>query len=342
MNAFRRIGSVLAVLTLFISISAAESNAFGAPARDRRVASADQIENAIKAADPGTTIIVEPGEYRISNLKVPANITLHAPRGATVIGNMVARGPATVIRGFTFAGGMIDISNSQSVSIGDCVFNGGMTAIKLDGAGDALIINNNFHEVSDAVITGWGLDRSTISGNHFFSCGQCINLAFNNDRTRGRNILIERNIFRGTARMPVEVGPIGAYTENLVVRDNWAEDFRNRGPDPGSTMSTYVAYSLVPTHGINTVITGNYAIAGNGGRGDIGIELDGSGEISGNHIEDFRYGAIVYGTGFNVHDNLFLNTTEATILNYASRPGRIMDDGKMPRIIRRPERRAWP
>src|SRR3546814_1020716 len=110
--------------------------------------------------------------------------------------------------------------------------------------------------------------------------------------------------------MPVEVGPIGAYTEALVVRDNWAEDFSNRGPDPGDTMSTFVAYSVVPTYGVNSVITGNYAIAGRRGRGDIGIELAGSGEIAGNHIEDFRFGSIVYGAGFHVHDNLFLNATK--------------------------------
>src|SRR3546814_18321563 len=81
--------------------------------------------------------------------------------------------------------------------------------------------------------------------------------------------------------MPVEVGPIGAYTENLIVRDNWAADFRNRGPDPGDTMSTFVAYSLVPTNGVNTVITGNYASAGSRGPGDSGIERAGSGEGQG-------------------------------------------------------------
>jgi len=300
------------------------------------------IEDAIRQASPEGIVIVRPGEYRISNLEVPAGITLHAPKGATIIGNVIARGPGTIIRGFALVGGMIDISNSQSVSIGDCVFRGSTTAIKLDNASDALVINNEFRGVSGGVITGWGLDRSTISGNHFFDCGQCINLAFNNVPTQGRDIVIERNIFRGTARMPVEVGPIGAYTENLIVRDNWAEDFKNRGPDPGGTMSTFVAYSLVPTHGLNTIITGNYAIAGRRGRGDIGIELNGSGEIADNHIEDFNYGAIVYGAGFEVHDNLLLNTTLAAVLNYAELPGRIAPDGRMARITRPPKRRMWP
>lgn len=312
------------------------------------VAAADDtaaLEEAMARARPGATVVVQPGTYRVSHLVVKPDIVLHAPKGATIVGNMVARGPKTVIRGFTFAGGTIDISNSQSVSIGDCVFREGTTAIQLDRASNALVINNEFHGVRHGVITGWGLDQSTISGNRFFDCGQCIDLHFVNDKSRGRNIVIERNTFTGVARMPLEVGPLEAYTANMIVRDNWATDFKNRGPDPGTTMSTFVAYSIVPTYGVNTLITGNYAISGPRGRGAIGIELDGSGEISGNYMQDFKYGAIVYGAGHNVHDNTFLNTTEAKVLNYAKRPGRITDDGsgpQAPRAPRMPERRIWP
>ncbi len=303
---------------------------------------AGRIKDVIGQAERGAVVFVPPGRYQISDLEVPPKVTLYAPQGATLIGNLVVRGPGTVIRGFTLEGGQIDISNSQSAIIGDCTFRGGETSIRIDGASGALIVNNTFHDVAGGVITGWGLDRSTISGNHFSGCGQCINLAFNNDRARGRDIVIERNIFKRVARMPIEVGPIGAYTENLIVRDNWAEDFSNRGPDPGETMSTFVAYSLVPTNGVNTVITGNYAVAGSRGHGDIGIELAGSGEIANNHVEDFRFGAIVYGADFHVHDNLFLNTTDAVVLNYAKQPGRIDTDGNGPKIGLPPERRRWP
>jgi len=302
------------------------------------------IEDAMKHAGPGATVTIRPGIYRVSGLAVTPNTTLYAPQGATIVGDMVARGPNTVVRGFTFAAGTIDISNSQSVTIGECAFEGGTTAIKLDGASNALVINNDFRNVAGNVITGWGLDQSTISGNHFFDCSQCINLDFNNDPTRGRNIVIERNVFIGTARMPLEVGPLEAYTKNLVVQDNWAADFKNRGPDPGETMSTFVAYSIVPTHGVNTVITRNYAIAGARGRGAIGIELDGSGEISRNYIQDFDYGAIVYGAGFNVHRNAFVATTHASVQNYAKRPGRIAHNGagqQSPVTARPPERRVW-
>jgi hypothetical protein len=301
------------------------------------------IEEAMKWARPGDTVTIPPGSYRISRLVVTPNTILYAPQGATIIGDMVVRGPQTAIRGFTFAAATVDISNSQSVTIGDCAYDGGTTASKLDGASDALIINNDFHAVTGGVNTGSGLDRSTISGNHFLDCGQCIKLDFDNDTARGLDIVIERNIFMGTARMPVESGPLGAYTENLVLRDNWAADFKNRGPDPGATASTFVAYSVVPTRGVNTVIKGNHAIAGNRGRGAIGIELDGSGEIAGNYIQDFNYGAVVYGAGFNVHENAFVNATQGSVLNYAKRFGRIAGNrtgDQMPKMAR-PERRIW-
>jgi len=302
------------------------------------------IEFAMKGAGPGGTVTVQPGRYRVSDLVVPADIVLRGLRGAVITGNLVAQGPNTTISGLTFAGSTIEISGSQSVTIGDCVFEGGMTAITFNGgARNALIINNDFKQVAGGVITGWGLDQSTISGNHFVDCGQCINLGFNNDRTRGRNVVVERNIFSGTARMPLEVGPFGAYTENMIVRDNWAEDFKNRGPDPGTTDGTFVAYSLVQTYGVNTVVTGNYASAGVHGRGGIGIELDGSGQIAHNYIQDFNFGIVVYGADFDVHDNALLNTTDASVLNYAKRRGRIgsNDTRQQPAPTARPERRPW-
>jgi len=168
------------------------------------------IEKAMKRAKPGDMITIRPGTYRLSSLEVTPDTILYAPQGATIIGDLVARGPKTVIRGFTFAGGTIDISNSQSVTIGGNVFDGGATAIQLTDANGALIINNDFHNVTGAVIDGWGLDQSTISGNHFTDCRQPINLDFNEAPPRDRNIVIERNIFIHTTRMPIELGPPGA------------------------------------------------------------------------------------------------------------------------------------
>jgi hypothetical protein len=344
---FRRrleLGLVKLAAVFLILVFSAEA-AFAGPQGEAQLPSDENsgaINRAIKNASLGSTVIIQPGDYHVSNLVIPPGINLYAPEGATIIGDIITPGPQTTIRGLTFSGGTIDLSGSRSVSIGDCAFRGGTTAIKLDGASDALVINNNFYDVSGEVITGWGLERSIISGNHFFGCGQCINLAFNNDLSQGRGIVIERNIFKDVTRMPLEVGPIGAYTQNLVVQDNWATDFKNRGPDAGDTMSTFVAYSLVPTNGVNTLITRNYANAGSRKPGDIGIELAGSGEIASNHIENFRFGTIVYGADFYVHDNRYVNATETDVLNYAKLNGRIVRNNlAFPRLTP-PERHSWP
>ncbi len=303
------------------------------------------LQNLLDREGAGNTIVFPSGRYKISTLNVPSGAYLYAPRGATIVGNLIAPGQSTTIYGLTFDGGIVDISNSVATTIGASSFNGLKSSLVMHGASGALIINNDFNGNSEvASITGWGIDRSIISGNHFVDSGQCIDLHFKNDPTRGRDIVIERNIFAGTRRMPVEVGPIDAYTLNLAVRDNWASDFKNRGPDVGDTMSTFVAYSLVPTRGVNTVISGNYAAAGADRRGTIGIELAGSGKVVGNRIQNFDYGAIVYSDGFDVENNVFLSTRLASVLNYADRDGVIAGNRPASRAAspRKPERKEWP
>jgi len=294
---------------------------------------------------PGNTVVLPPGTYKVSRLVLPSHSYLYAPHGATVLGTVVAKGPTTTVRGITFRNAALDISRSVDVTVGDCRFEGAMASIKLDGASGALIINNDFDDnVAVVSVGGWAVDHSTFSGNHFVNCAQGIGLDFNDAPSRGRDIVIERNIFIGTRRMPIEVGPVDAYTRDLIVRDNWASDFDNRGPDPGQTMSTFVAYSLVPTKGVDTRIIHNFAIAGPRQRGDIGIELAGSGEIADNFTDGFKYGAIVYGAGFSVHDNNFVGTTIATVLNYSKYPGTIAANtiNAPAEQFPQPTRQPWP
>lgn len=303
------------------------------------------IQTAIDTVGFRNTIVFPPGTYKVSTLKLGAGIYLYAPNRATIVGTIIARGPNTTVHGITFAGGTVDISGSNGVTIGDCAFNGSTASIKLDNANDVLIVNNDFNNnLSVGSIAGWALDHARITGNHFVNCLQCISLDFVNNPKRGRNIVIERNTFSGTRRMPLEVGPVGAYTRDLVVRNNWADDFINRGPDAGQEESTFVAYSVVPTYGINSLIADNYAAAGNRGRGRIGIELNGSGTVVGNYVIDFDFGAIVYGRGFSVHNNSFVNTSEASVLNYAKKEGVISENSAhapaTPASL--PERSSWP
>ena len=302
------------------------------------------LQDIVDHAGAGNTIVFPQGRYIVSTLNLPSDIYVYAPRGATIVGNLVAQGRSTTINSLTFDGGVVDISSSSATTIGDSTFKGLKSSLVMHGASGARIINNDFIGNSEvASITGWGVDRSIISGNHFVDCGQCIDLHFKNDPTRGRDIVIERNIFAGTRRMPIEIGPIDAYTLNLIVRDNWATDFENRGPDVGDTMSTFVAYSIVPTRGVDTVISGNFAAAG-AQRGTIGIELAGSGKVIGNQIRNFDYGAVVYSDGFDVENNVFSATRLDRVLNYARREGIIAGNLSSPRTasLRKPERKKWP
>ncbi|GEM_PF-1774600 len=282
---------------------------------------ATTIQSLIQSAAPGSTVIVPAGTYNVSGLVLPGNITLKAGGNVTLNGNLTVGGNNTTISGFTFAGGTVNIGNTTGTKIENSVFNGGSRAINLDNAKSASIVNNEFHKVSGNVIAGWGLDQSTISGNKFYDSWQPINLNFNNNHSQGRNITIENNYFTGTQRMPIEVGPAEAYTLNMVVRGNWSENMNNAGSDRG--WSTDVAYSLVQGNGVNTVITGNYA---KGIGTGVGIELNGSGEIYGNYIENFWYGSIVYGKGFNVHDNAFVGDYIERVLNYGNQSGTIANN----------------
>jgi hypothetical protein len=275
------------------------------------------IQEAIQAAGPGSTITIPSGTYDISGLVLPGHITLQASGSVTLVGDLSVSGPNTVINGFTFAGGKVDIGNSDGVIIKNNDFEGGSNSIHFDGAHGALIANNSFHNVTGNVIDGWGLDRSTISGNQFYNSWQPINLEFNNDPTHGRDITIEQNYFTGTQRMDIEVGPVEAYTSNMVVKGNWSENMNNAGPTADG-QGTDVAYSLVPSNGVNTHVEGNYA---SGPGTGIGIELNGSGEIIGNYIDNYWYGTIVYGSGYNVHDNAFVHASVDQVLNYSGGSG---------------------
>jgi hypothetical protein len=264
------------------------------------------IQSLVQSAAPGSTVTVPAGTYNVSGLVVPGNITLKAGGSVTLNGSLTV-GSNTTLSGFTFAGGPVNI--------------GGTRAINLDNARSASIVNNEFHKVSGNVIAGWGLDQSSISGNKFYDSWQPINLNFNNNHSQGRDIKIENNYFTGTQRMPIEVGPSEAYTLNMVVKGNWSENMNNAGPDRG--WSTDVAYSLVQGNGVNTVITGNYA---KGIGTGVGIELNGSGEIYGNYIDNFWYGTIVYGKGFNVHDNAYVGQYIERVLNYGNQSGTIANN----------------
>jgi hypothetical protein len=256
-------------------------------------------------------------------LSLPANVTLVAPQGATINGNLHITGANTTVQGFTFDGGMVDIGNSSGATVQGNVFNSGSAGVTFNGADNAHIVDNSFNNISGGAVDGWGLNTSTISGNHFSSVTQGINLDFNDDPSRGNDITVDHNTFANTARMPIEVGPGGAYTSNLVISNNYSDNsnLTNQAADGA------VAYSIISTNGVNSLIEGNYA-KGLPGPG-IGIELAGSGEIKDNVTDTYQYGIVVYSPGFNVHDNAN-NSSIAGVLNYANATGTMQNNTDQP------------
>jgi hypothetical protein len=268
------------------------------------------IQEAIDAAAPGDVIRIPAGVYDAADVALPSNVTLVADGDVTVVGRMTINGSNTTVQGFHFQDSHIDIEGSQGATIRDCVFTGGEQSIHYSWAEGALIANNSFTGVGVAM-DGWGLNRSTISGNQIADSGMGINLNFNNDPSQGNDITIEGNTFTNISRMSLEVaGFEGGYTSNLVIRNNWSDNSMVTEPGDGGP----VAYSIIMPSGVGTVIEGNYA-KGAEGPG-IGIELNGAGEIADNIIDTYQFGIIAYSDGFNIHDNTVANTSIESVLNY--------------------------
>ena len=136
-----------------------------------------------------------------------------------------------------------------------------------------------------------------------FSIQEPNNLGTSGDPTSGRNLVFIRNVFEGTKRAAIEVGPSSGgyeYFNGLVVTDNFFDNFENAYADPGVSLPI----SLVGQAARNTTITDNYIRRGPADAGDVGvaIEMTGTGEVTNNVIEDFSY-VLTYQNGWNVHDN---------------------------------------
>ena len=109
----------------------------------------------------------------------------------------------------------------------------------MNGASFGTVINNDFNAAQGNVLGQYNLDNITIDGNHFTDCWQPISIQepTSADHSLGRNIHIERNVFFGTQRAAIEVGPASTgaeYFSGLVVHDNFFDNFNNLTGDPGT------------------------------------------------------------------------------------------------------------
>jgi hypothetical protein len=219
-------------------------------------------------------------------------------------------------QGFVFDRSLVNATNASHWAVGDSTFNHQASngydgsAIRMNGASFGTVINNDFNTAQGNVLGQYNLDNITIDGNHFTDCWQPISIQepTNADHSRGRNIHIRRNVFLGTQRAAIEVGPssTGAeYFSGLVVHDNFFDDFNNLTGDPGIMLPI----SLVGQASENTTVTDNFIRRGPNGAGDVGvaIEMTGTGEVTNNTIANFAYAVLTYQSGWNVQDNAVHN-----------------------------------
>jgi hypothetical protein len=229
-------------------------------------------------------------------------------------------------QGFVFDRSLVNADNASHWAVGNCTFNNQAgngyngSAIRMNGASFATVINNDFNGVGGNVLGMYNLDNITFDGNHFTSCWEPISIQepTSADKNLGRNIVFERNVFIGTQRAAIEVGPASSgaeYLSGLVVNNNYFDNFNNLG-GPG----TLLPVSLVGQASENTTITNNFIRRGPADAGDVGvaIEMTGTGNVSNNTIWNFTYAALTYQSGWNVHDNTVYNDGSSPYYGFAN------------------------
>ena len=290
------------------------------------------IQAAINSQNGGTIAFAE-GTYPTGRLTGKNGVWLYAKGPVNGLSfdmtskmNWVIRG-ATDAAGFRFTGAVpIKANNARFGTVLYNVFlnvpsNGfDGAAVAMNGAKDMLVGNNDFTNCLGNVLGMYNMNNITFDGNHFTDCFECTSIQepTNSDTTLGNNIVITKNVFLGTKRAAVEVGPAseGAeYFNGLVVNDNFFDDFKNAGEE-----GTLLAISLVGQASQNTTVKRNFIRRGNGSPNMTGvaIEFTGTGECSDNVVVNFDYTGLVYQSGWNVYDNGVYNDPGIPFFGWAN------------------------
>jgi hypothetical protein len=306
--------------------------------------SAEAIQAKINSVQAGNSLVFESGTYDFGGATITgkSGITVWAD-GEVVINNAPGAGSGGAFdfsgqsdwtiggnapdHGFVFNGSLVNATNaSGGWTIGNCTFNNQQSngydgsAIRMNGASFGTIINNDFNGAGGNVVGMYNLNHITIDGNHFINCYEPISIQAptNADTNFGNNIVIENNVFLGTQRAAVEIGPAYPGTEyfsGLVISHNYFDNFNNTAGE-----GTLLAISAVGQSSENTTITNNYISRGPNDAGDVGvaIEMTGTGEVSGNTIVNFAFPALTYQSGWNFHDNTVHNDGSSPYYGFAN------------------------
>ena len=296
--------------------------------------SAAVIQAKLDSVPAGNTLVFEKGTYDFGGSTIvgksgvtvwaDGQVAIHNAPGANTGGAFDFAGQSDWTiggkapgKGFIFHGSLIDASNaSGNWSIGNSQFHNQQpngfdgSAIRMNGASSGTIVNNDFIGAGGNVVGMYNLNHIRIEGNHFIDCYEPISLQgpTNGDTSFGNDIVIARNVFLGTQRAAIEIGPAilpgMEHFSGLVIDSNYFDNFNNIAES-----GTLLAISAVGQLSENTTITNNYISRGPNDAGEVGvaIEMTGTGEVSGNTIVNFAFAALAYQSGWNFHNNVVHN-----------------------------------
>ncbi len=222
--------------------------------------------------------------------------------------------------GFVFNGTLINADDSSRCAVGNCVFSRQASndlsgaAIRMNNASFMLAINNDFIGVQGTCLAQYNWDNITVDGNRFIDCFNPISVSQGNDRSRGRNIKLVRNVVVGMTRSGFEMTGDGegveGYFSNLLIENNWFSDISAAAGTVqyGTGPVSIVALGQVGTKIANNFFrVGSYYVAPYTEAIEFATKAS-AGEISGNLIVDFTNGITLYDLGADVRGNLLFNT----------------------------------
>jgi PPM family protein phosphatase len=209
----------------------------------------ESISAALQRADPGSLVLVEPGEYRETlTLKNNVRVVSRVPRGATIrLSGTASEADAAVVAasvtgaelaGFRIVGdaatplGTGVLVRGSEVSLVDIEVTGAVnTAIAVDGTSVATILASDVHDNPGAALAIRSAS-ARIAHNVFMRNGMSERVRRSFIIDEGADPQFSGNVFHGVSHDAF--GDLSDASRAALGRDNWFAD----APDPRSPSST--------------------------------------------------------------------------------------------------------
>ena len=264
----------LSLCTLFISLTTIAS-AFGA---EWLVKSGEKIQNAVKKAQPGDTILVEPGEYKQTVYIDKENITLKGLKvgdkyavlnGEFILNDgIIASGHGVVIEGFWvkgYKGNAIMTQGANNFKILNNIVDGAFYGIFPQFGKNGLVKGNTVFNSEDAGIYVGMSDHIDVVENIAYE--NVMGLEFENSR---HSLMARNQVYNNTAGIVLSIVPGLPVKDSydLVIKDNVVRDNNLKNFAPASSVAAGVPQGVgIMIFGPDNVTIENNTIENNNNAG---------------------------------------------------------------------------